>query len=250
MIVPRDRLGGDTVAAARSLLGARLVRGTGPEVRAGRIVEVEAYIGQDDRASHARFGRTSRNAVMFGPPGVAYVYLVYGMHHCLNVVTESEGRPAALLVRAVEPLAGVRQMREARLRWALARTERGGEAAAERVGRRVASPAGARRSDAAAAERAQRRIEAIPASRLAAGPGLVCAAFSIDRSSDGIDLCDPGSDLRLEIADDGPLPVATAPRVGIGYAPEPWRSRPWRFFLPGNPSLSVPSKSDAAQDGK
>ena len=82
--------------------------------RVGRIVEVEAYIGEDDLASHARFGPTDRNRVMYGPPGTAYVYLVYGMHHCLNVVTEPAGRPAALLVRAVEPIDGVDAMRAAR----------------------------------------------------------------------------------------------------------------------------------------
>jgi DNA-3-methyladenine glycosylase len=222
MTFPRERLGVDAETAARNLIGALLVRGTGPGAPAGRIVEVEAYIGQQDRASHARFGRTRRNAVMYGPPGVAYVYLVYGMHNCLNVVTEPAGCPAALLVRAVEPVSGVAQMREALLRGALTRAERAGEAAAER------------------ARRAERRVAATPVSRLAAGPGLVCAAFSIDRGHDGVDLCDPASELRLELVDAEPLPVATAPRVGVDYAPEPWRSRPWRFFVPGSPALSVP----------
>ena len=81
-----------TLDAGRELLGARIVREEAAGARVARIVEVEAYIGEDDRASHARFGRTARNAVMYGLPGTAYVYLVYGMHDCLNIVTEPAGR--------------------------------------------------------------------------------------------------------------------------------------------------------------
>ena len=104
-----------TLSVARSLLGWRLVRDdAGGRLRVARIVELEAYIGEDDRASHARFGRTTRNEVMYGPPGRAYVYLVYGMHDCLNIVTEPIGSPAALLVRAVQPLEGADLMRAAR----------------------------------------------------------------------------------------------------------------------------------------
>ncbi len=198
---PRDLLAADSLSAARALLGARLVRladAQAGERRVGRIVELEAYIGPGDRASHARMGPTPRNRVMFGPPGIAYVYLVYGMHHCLNVVTEADGRPAALLVRAVAPEAGLDAMRAARGR------------------------------------------PALPDHRLAAGPGSVGAAFSLDRSFTGMDLCDAASLLHLEAApEDEPAPViASGPRIGIAYAGEPWTSLPWRLAVAGSRSLS------------
>jgi DNA-3-methyladenine glycosylase len=186
--------------------------------RVGRIVEVEAYIGTDDQASHARFGPTARNRVMFGPPGIAYVYLVYGMYDCLNIVVEPEGRPAAVLVRAVEPLEGVAAMRASRLALAHAR----------------------RRS--APDDREAVRLERLPPHRVASGPGLVAAAFGIGRADTGRDLCDPGSSLRLERAPaDEPAPAILAtPRIGIAYAAEPWTSVPWRFVIAGHPSASGP----------
>jgi DNA-3-methyladenine glycosylase len=95
------------VEVARDLLGRRLARVDEGVAIAGRIVETEAYIGSEDLACHASKGRTKRTEVMFGPPGVAYVYLIYGMYHCLNAVTEGEGFPAAVLIRAVEPEVGI-----------------------------------------------------------------------------------------------------------------------------------------------
>ncbi len=105
--LPRQYYNRPTLTVARALLNQRLVRVFEGERLVGRIVEVEAYIGEDDQASHARFGRTERNAAMYGPPGHAYVYLIYGVHHCLNIVTEEEGYPAAILIRALEPLTGI-----------------------------------------------------------------------------------------------------------------------------------------------
>jgi DNA-3-methyladenine glycosylase len=204
------------------MLGATLVRDDGTGRRAGTIVEVEGYIGTDDRASHARFGPTDRNRVMFGPPGVAYVYLVYGMYDCLNVVTEPSGRAAAVLIRAVEPLAGTDEMRESRARLVLARRK---------------AP-----FDAVAAARERQRLARLPDDRLAAGPGLVCAAFGIERRDTGIDLCDPSSPIRLERGRAvPPAEIRATPRIGVAYAGEPWTSLPWRVAVVGSPALSAPA---------
>lgn len=97
----------DTLEVARDLLGKLVVREVSGQVRWGRLVEVEAYCGPDDRAAHSWRGLTQRTRVMFGPPGHAYVYLIYGMHHCLNFVTRPEGCPQAVLIRALDPGPGV-----------------------------------------------------------------------------------------------------------------------------------------------
>ena len=204
----------------------RLVREDESGLRVARIVEVEAYGGPDDRASHARFRSTRRNRVMSGPPGIAYVYLVYGMYDCLNVVTGVEGAAGATLIRAVQPLAGIDAMRSARL--------------TVEARRRAA-----RTPDGLAA--AEARIARTPVDRLASGPGLVAAALGIDTSWTGRDLCDPTSALRLERdAAADPLDVvpdrsvAITPRVGIDHAGPDWASRPWRFSIAGHPSVSGP----------
>ncbi len=186
----------------------------------GRIVETEAYGGPDDLASHARFTSRRRNSVLDGPAGIAYVYLVYGMYDCLNVVAAPEGAPSAVLVRAVEPLEGIDLMRSARL-------------AVERRRRAVTADGIAREVSA--------RIAAVPRLALARGPGLVGACFGVDPSWTGTDLCDPLSPLRLE-RPDGPdrVPdddVVAGPRVGVAYAGE-WANVAWRFSIAGHPSVS------------
>jgi len=97
----------DTTLVAQELLGKHVVHVIGRVARIGRIVETEAYLGPHDRAAHSCRGLTPRTAVMFGPPGHAYVYLVYGMHHCLNVVTEPDGHASAVLIRALEPVQNI-----------------------------------------------------------------------------------------------------------------------------------------------
>jgi DNA-3-methyladenine glycosylase len=157
---------------------------------------------------------------MYGPPGRAYVYLVYGMHDCLNIVTQPAGSPAALLVRAVEPLEGVDLMRAARVD--RTRTRR------HSTGTLPAGPA--------------RAGVVTPDTRLASGPGLVCAAFDLDRTLTGQDLFDPAAPIRIVAPPAGEAaPVIVAgPRVGIGYAGQPWIDVPWRLSIAGHPSVSRP----------
>jgi DNA-3-methyladenine glycosylase len=107
MILPRSFYARDTIEVARGLLGKVLVHGE----TSGKIVETEAYLGGDDLAAHSARGITNRTRVIFGPPGHAYVYFIYGMYECLNLVAEPDGQPGCVLIRALEPVAGIETMR-------------------------------------------------------------------------------------------------------------------------------------------
>src|SRR4030043_2169225 len=113
-ILPRKFYGRDTSKVARDLLGKALVKYKGSEMVGGIIMETEAYYGPDDPASHAYNGKTPRSKIMFGKPGISYVYLCYGMYHLLNIVTENEGCPGAVLIRVLEPVWGIDTMKERR----------------------------------------------------------------------------------------------------------------------------------------
>jgi DNA-3-methyladenine glycosylase len=162
---------------------------------------------------------------MGGRPGLAYVYLVYGMYDCLNVVTGPHGEASAVLIRAVEPIAGVERMREDR---ALVDARR-------RAGRTPAGRAATRR-----------RLGLIPTERLASGPGLVAAAFGVDTSWTGVDLCAPDGAMRLERDPADPADevedrtVVFGARIGVAYAGPDWAGRPWRFAIRDHPSVSGP----------
>ena len=213
--LPRSFFERDPVLVAPQLLGKLLRRGA----LVARIVELEAYRGASDAASHAFRAKTARNATMFGPPGHLYVYFTYGMHYCANVVCWPEGEPGAVLLRALTPLSGLEEM--------AARRFGAGEAAVgERSGR-------------------GRRAKPIPAGRewrpeeLCSGPAKLCQAFGLDRAADGYDLVS-GRD-GVVLLDDGTQPPAepqTGTRIGLSKSCEA-REELWRWWLADEPSVSV-----------
>jgi len=183
------------------LLGALLERTTEDGERlVGRIVEVEAYRGPEDRASHARGGlRSARNESMYGRAGTAYVYFTYGMHHCMNVVCNEAGVPHAVLVRAIEPLEGLESMRAARARV----SGRG----------------------------------SVPDREIGSGPAKLTQALGIDLGFDGADLLDGVCGLRLRPGERvTPSEIGVSGRIGLGACGE-WKGMPWRWYVLGSPSV-------------
>jgi DNA-3-methyladenine glycosylase len=192
--LPHEFFARPSLQVAPDLLGCVLWHDTAEGRVAAVLTEVEAYEGQDDPASHAYRGQTARNAVMFGPPGHAYVYFTYGMHFCVNLVCGPDGRASAVLLRAGRISEG---------------------------------------SELASARRATGRAGRRPDRDLARGPGRLCQALGIDRGLDGADVCG-GSPLTVgrppEWAPAGPDTIGTGPRVGISRAQD-W---PWRFWVGGD----------------
>ena len=212
-LIPKEFFDRPPVEVAPDLLGCVLEHETDEGLVAVRLTEVEAYAGETDAASHAYRGRTERNAVMFGPPGHAYVYFTYGMHFCVNVVCMPSGIARAVLLRAGRVIAGEDL------------------AARRRRGRRPAAAV-------------------MVARDLARGPARLCQALAIDRAENGADLCSPAGELRLRSADNEPhaggaAVIEAGPRVGVSAATE----IPWRFWLAGDPTVSAyrPSKTRVRQ---
>ncbi len=214
MPISRDFFARPSVLVAPDLLGCVLEHETAAGLVAVELTEVEAYAGQTDPASHAYRGKTARNAVMFGPPGHAYVYFTYGMYFCVNLVCLGENSASAVLLRAGAIIEGEEI--------ALARR------AGHRPGTRREAP------DASAGTR-------IAARDLARGPARLCQALDIARSLDGADVCAAGSPLRVR-SDRARAPatarsgkISVGPRVGVSRAAE----IPWRFWVTGEPTVSV-----------
>jgi DNA-3-methyladenine glycosylase len=197
--IPRDFFARHATEVAPDLLGCVLEHRTADGLVAVELTEVEAYAGRSDPASHAYRGKTQRNAVMFGPPGHAYVYFTYGMHFCVNVVClGEEGSASAVLLRAGAVIAGEDLAR--------ARRTRGAASVASRD--------------------------------LARGPARLCQALDIDRELDGADVCAAGSPLQVRAGAGNPArsaKIMTGPRVGVSSAAQ----IPWRFWFGGEPTVSA-----------
>ncbi len=191
----------DSILVAKELLGKVLVHEIGGQRVSAKIVEAEAYMGIEDKAAHSYGGkRTSRVEVMYGCPGFSYVFMIYGMYCCFNIVTNEKGKPQAVLIRAAEPLEETEWMAQ----------------------RRFGKP-----------------YEQLTKSQhrgLTNGPGKLCCALSIDRSFNGTDLC--GNEVYVEEGKDENLNIVTTKRVGVDYAEEA-KDYPWRFYLEGNEYVSV-----------
>jgi len=233
-VLSREFLDRPAIEVAPDLLGCVLEHETAEGLVAVTLTEVEAYAGEADPASHAYRGRTRRNAVMYGPPGYAYVYFTYGMHFCVNVVCSPPGTATAVLLRAGRVIAGEE----------LARRRRTARGRAAEDGQDRATPV------------------TLAARDLARGPARLCQALGIARDLDGADLCAPTSPLRLRppaagpaaaVPSDSPPPAAgrhgaaatarsgeqveirTGPRVGVREGADV----PWRFWIAGDPTVSV-----------
>ena len=193
-----------TLDVARDLIGRRLVRLHRSRRLSGRIVEVEAYVGAADSACHGRSGVTARNRVLFGPAGTIYVYFSYGLHHLVNLVTEEEGFPAAVLIRALEPEEGIPAMVRHRCG----------------PGRQRHPPAN------------------LNGPWVAGGPARLCQALQVDLRLNWVDISAQEKIFLEEGTPVSPDAIQATPRIGIDYARPRDRSAPWRFIQRHHPCLS------------
>lgn len=199
--------------AGPGLLGCVIESQTSDGLVAVALAEVEAYAGETDPASHAYRGPGSRNAVMFGPPGHAYVYFTYGMHFCVNLVCMPAGTASAVLLRGGVIVEGAGLARQ----------------------RRLAARRGVRDQSDGRDGHGGADGRGLPDRDLARGPARLCQALGVDRSLDGADVCDPRSPLRIRAAAAPPGRIMRGPRVGVSSAV----AVPWRFWIAGEPTVSA-----------
>ncbi|CUH97529.1 putative 3-methyladenine DNA glycosylase [Propionispora sp. 2/2-37] len=197
----RDFYNRDSLIVAKELLGKVLVREINGQKIFVKIVETEAYMGITDKAAHSYGGRrTPRVEVMYGGPGVSYVFLVYGMYYCFNIVTREKGNPQAVLIRAAEPVEGFDLMAQHRFK----------KTCSQLIKSQIKG--------------------------LTNGPGKLCRALLIDKSLNGEDLC--GNTLYVEDGENEKFNIVSSTRIGVDYAEEA-KDYPWRFYIEDNPYVSV-----------
>jgi DNA-3-methyladenine glycosylase len=230
-LLKADFFNRDPRRVARALLGKLLVRKTPGGILAGRIVETEAYLGKGDAAAHSAAGRTARNSVLFGPPGHAYVYFIYGNHYCLNVSCLPDGVPGGVLFRALKPVAGIKQMAKARgIVWGRTHSSVHVGTAALGCPAEQSSAVAGRHSTSELATAKESDLK-----KISSGPGRLSEALQVTRKRDnGKSLVSARSDLR--IVDDGyrVRRVTVTPRIGIVKSAE----QPLRYFIAGNAFVS------------
>jgi DNA-3-methyladenine glycosylase len=194
-ILPVDFYSQSTLETARNLIGKLLVRRYLGQLAGGVIIETEAYQGEEDLGCHAKAGLTPRTRILYGPPGHAYIYFTYGMHWMLNAVCCAIGSPAAVLIRGIEPVFGLDMMRSLR-------------------------------------QQPQTSKSGTTNKGWTDGPAKLCQALCVDGKLNGINLCDPNSDIWISSTsfDVPESHIIRTPRIGMNNVPEPWKSIPWRFL--------------------
>jgi len=230
--LPRSFFDRNAAQVAPELIGCLLVRRDGARVRLARIVETEAYVGEHDLACHAKAGRTARTDPMYGEPGRAYVYFVYGIHYCLNAVCGPGGAPNAVLLRAAAPLADS----ELTAVWPAEQPGRNGTRTARIDGAGIGG-AGPGAPDRGAPVLA-------PLLHSASGPGNLCRALAVDRALNRADLCDGQGPLFVAprivgVPNIGIPRIWRGPRIGVDYAGE-WATKRLRFCDRDDPRVSKP----------
>jgi DNA-3-methyladenine glycosylase len=192
--IGRDFYNRKTLVVAQELLGKYIIHTYNKNDLIVRITETEAYCGALDKACHS-YGnkKTKRNTVMFGNPGYAYIYLIYGMYYCLNIVTEEEGKPCAVLIRGVEPVRGLEYM------------------AFNRFGK------------------SYDKLNSYQKRNFSNGPGKLCIAMGLNKEYNGVDICKSNLYIAKDLKDYD-FEIGKGPRINIDYAEE-YKDKPWRFFI-------------------
>ncbi|GCD10004.1 DNA-3-methyladenine glycosylase [Clostridium tagluense] len=202
MKLTREFYAKETLQVAKELLGKVVVHEVNGVKLKGKIVETEAYIGSIDKASHAYGGKkTPRLEALYGKPGIAYVYFIYGMYHCFNVITEKEGSPEGVLIRAIEPIDGIDEMSKLRF------------------------------------NKVYNELTKAQFKNLSSGPSKLCIAMNINKENNKQDLCS-GNLYIEESMDKEKIEIIEAKRIGIDYAEEA-KDFKWRFYIKDNVWVSV-----------